>query len=149
GIEAVLLRRMQVARDRERVDDIRDVLPELAEPGERELPVEEFDVELGVVDHELGPAHIIEKLRGDRGELWLVGQVFALDAVNARSAILDLALRIDIAMERALGDAATQHFDAPDLDYPIAEPRVQAGRFGIEDDLPGGHLPRHHCVDAE
>src|SRR5262245_56009304 len=105
---------MQLARELERVDDVFDVVGELAKPGERKLAVEELDVELGVVNHELGTLDVVEKLGGDGSELRLVGKELAVEAVHARRALLDLTLWVQKAVERAVGDAAAQELDAAD-----------------------------------
>jgi hypothetical protein len=67
--------------------------------------------------------------------------------VHARGALLDLALRVDVRMERALGDAAAQQLDAADLDDAIAE---RALRPVVSVSRTIGVLPptRLHLVDA-
>ena len=57
-IERVLLPRVQLARQGERVVHLGDVIGELAEAAAAELQVQEFDVEFGVVDENLGATRV-------------------------------------------------------------------------------------------
>ena len=100
-----------------------------------QLRVQELDVERGVVDDELRAAHVLEKLGGDLGEARLVLEELVGDAVDAQRALLHCPLGVDVAVEMVPGEAPGDQLDAADLDDPVPEPRVETGRFGVEDDL--------------
>src|SRR5262245_42506719 len=68
GVETVALARVQPPRQRERVADPAALADTRGDAGGPELRVEEADVELGVVDHELCAVDEREELLGDFGE---------------------------------------------------------------------------------
>ena len=70
-------------------------------------------------------------------------------AVHFGRALLDLALRIDEALEIAFGDAPAQDLDATDLDHPVARLGEQACGLGVKRDLPRGHLGPLQLVQPE
>ena len=76
----------------------------------RELGVEETHVEGRVVDDELGALDEREQLGGDLGELRRLLQPRELDAVHGQRAGVDLAFRIQVAMEFLAGRPAIERF---------------------------------------
>ena len=48
---------------------------------------------------------------------------------------VDLAFRIDPEVDRAARRTAVDELDGGELDDPVALPRIEAGGFGVEDDL--------------
>ena len=56
-------------------------------------------------------------------------------AVHFRRADVDLALRVDEEMDRAARRAPVDDLEAGELDDPVALQRIEAGGFGVEDDL--------------
>ena len=56
--------------------------------------LEESDVELGVVDHELGATNEVEELLDDLGKAWRGLEVRTADAVHALGALVNVAVRI-------------------------------------------------------
>src|SRR5690606_9283924 len=102
---------------------------------ERQLVVEEADVEGGVVDHQLGPVDEFQELVGDRGELRLVGKEVQREAGDLLRARLELAPGMDVALPGSAGGAPFDQLDAADLDDAVALAPFQAGGFGVEDDL--------------
>src|SRR5687768_2970384 len=100
------------------------------------LVIEEADVEVGVVDDELGAAHEVEELVAHLREQGLAGEEFAGQPGDLLRARLHVALRIEVALEAAPGRAALEQLDATDLDDAIALFPRQAGRLGIQHHLP-------------
>src|SRR5690349_21601986 len=129
---------MQLAREGERIGDPLYMVGEPPMAGERELEVEELDVELGVVDDDLGAGDEVEELAGDVGELGFRAQVFERQAVYARRAEVDVALRVEIGVEVPLGEPPREDLHAAQFDDAVAELGVQSRGFGIKD-----YLTRH------
>ena len=102
-IERVLPSGMELAREGERVVDLR-VVAEFPEPAARELEVEELDVELGVVDEDLGAGNEVEELLGHLREFRSLPQILEGQAVHPGRAEVDVALRIQVRMEVPLAD---------------------------------------------
>src|SRR6266404_2363641 len=118
-VQAVPLARMQLAREGERIGDLRHMLAEPAKPGQPELQVQELDVEVGVVDDQLGAVNEAQESAGDVGKARLVGEELARQPVHLERALLDLALRVQVDMEMPLADAAAQDLHAAELDDPV------------------------------
>src|SRR6185503_4895621 len=100
-----------------------------------ELVIQELDVEVGVVDDELGARHELQELARDVRKLRLRGEELVLDAVHLERAAVDLALGVDVAMEAVLRWSAVDELHAPDLDDSVAGTRLETRGFGVEDDL--------------
>ena len=92
-IEAVALAGEHLAGERQRVGQLPVGRRRGRVPGERELDVEERDVERRVVDDPLGAAREIEELGGDVAEFRLALEVVPRLAVHFGRADVDLALR--------------------------------------------------------
>ena len=74
--------------------------------GPRELGVQESHVEGGVVNDELRIAHEIQELRADLREPGFLRELLAAQAVHLERALVDVALRIQVAMETSGRSAA-------------------------------------------
>ena len=124
-------------------------------PGAREpsqLSIEESHVECRVVDHEFGIGDEGDELFRHFRELGFVVEVGALDAVHSHRALVDGALGIQIAMERAAGHSSIHDLDAAYFNDSVTELGFEAGGFGIEDDLahgPGVYIMRLRCTGAD
>ena len=113
-----------------------------AAPAEaRELVVEEGDVEGRVVDHELGAGDEGEELVRHLGETRMLAQELEAEPVHLERTLVDLALRIEIALEAAPGAAALAQFDAADFHQPVPAAGFESGGFGIEHDLAHASAP--------
>ena len=87
------------------------------------------------MDDQHGLAEEGEQVIRHGGEQGLVREERVGQAVNLERPRGHLPLGIDIGVERlARGDVVDQ-LEAADLDDPVAPVRVEAGRFGIEDDF--------------
>src|SRR6185503_2043243 len=139
---------VQLARKGERVGDFRDVIAKLAQPAAGELHVEELDVEIGVVDDELGAADVVEQLARNGREPGFGGEVLERLAVDARGARLDLALGVHVVMQGGVAYAAAQDLDAADLDDAVAVLGVESCCFRIEDDLFQPGMPLFASLSA-
>src|SRR5258706_9907565 len=137
-IERVLPAGMQLACKGQRIGDLGDVLRELAEPGAAELEIQELDVELGVMDDQLGAGDEIQELLRHLGEFRLGAQVFERHAVYPGRAQVDVALGVEVSVELPLADVAREDLYTADFDDAVAELGVEAGGFGIKD-----YLARH------
>ena len=72
---------------------------------------------------------------GDRGEERLVGEEPVVEAVHPGRLDRHRPLGIEVAVEGLAGRDVVEQLDAADLDDPVAVGRVEAGGFGVEDDL--------------
>ncbi len=108
---------------------------------QRQLIVEEADIECSVVDDQFRPLDEIEKLDNDLVESGFVLQELVGQAMHCQRTGLHLALRIDIAMETLSGQLAIEQLDTADLDDAIAKPEIEARGFRIEDDLSHACFP--------
>jgi hypothetical protein len=135
-VERVLLPRVQLAGLAQGVDHCGDVVLDRLEAELLKLGVQELDVERRVVDDQLGAGDVLEELARDVGEARLVLQELVGDAVHPERPLLDLPLRVEVAVEVVARRAAARQLDAPDLDDPVAEPCVESGGLRVEDDLP-------------
>ena len=87
------------------------------------------------MDDPLGAAREVEELRRDVAEFRLALEVVPGLAVHLGRAGVDLALGVDVELDRAAGGAPVDDLDARELDDAVALLRVEAGGFGVEDDL--------------
>jgi len=94
------------------------------------------------VDVELGAGDIAQEFVGDVGKARLVGEELLRDAVDPERALVYLALRVEVAVKAPLAHAPVDELHAADLDDAIAQPRVEPGRFGIQNDLSRRHAVR-------
>jgi len=121
-VEAVALARVHLPRERQRVEYLAQVAHRAGRFGQpRQLCVEEGDVKRCVVDHELGPAHELDPLRGDVRKARLPGEELGGEAMHLQRARVDLAVRVQVAVEHAPGAPAVHDLDAADLDDAVAE----------------------------
>jgi hypothetical protein len=137
-VQAVALPGMQAPRERQRVEHAADVGDRPAGARERQLRVEEADVEFRIVDDELGALDEREELPRDVREARLRGQELAGDAVHGERRRLDLALGPQVALPGAAARPPVQELDAADLDDAVALGHLEARGFGVEDDLAHG-----------
>src|SRR5690606_16039496 len=103
------------------------------------LGIEKADVEGRVVDQDLGAGDEREQAIEYLRELRLAAQAFPAQAVDLFGACVDVALGIEIGMECPAGPAAALELDEADLHDAMSFLGVQAGGFGVEDDLAQGH----------
>src|SRR5713226_6753836 len=133
-VERIFLAGMQLLGLLQRVDDRDALTHERIESGFLQLRIEELDVEVGVVDHQRSAADEIEEIGCQVAELGLVVEKIVADAVHRQRTRLALALRIEVMVPDALGDAPIEDLDAADFDDPVAQARVEARGFGVEHD---------------
>ncbi len=139
GVEAVALPGMQLPSERQRVEHAPLARHRAADRRQAcQLSVEETDVEGRVVDHELGILDELEELASHVREARLRGEELVGDAVHGERAGVHFAIRAEVAMEAAPGHAPVAHLDAADLDDAVALRDLEAGGFGVEDDLAHG-----------
>src|SRR5258708_7122990 len=110
-----------------------------------ELGVEEFQVELGIVDDQSIAADEGEQLVGDSGEGRMRGEELGGEAMHLFRLRRYVALRIDIAMEDAPGRQVVEELDAGQLDDAVPLRRLQPSGFRIQDALPH----EGHCAPRE
>ena len=99
--------------------------------------VQEVTVEGGVVGDELGVAQKVQQGQGNLGvgEHRLVGEKGAREAMHPLGVRVDVAFRIDVAVEVAAGRQVVAQLHTGDLDDPVASLRLEAGGLGVEDDF--------------
>src|SRR5260221_6898344 len=137
-IERVLPAGVQLACKGQRIGDLGEVLRELAEPGAAELEIQELDVELGVMDDQLGAGDEIQELLRHLGEFRLGAQVFERHAVYPGRAQVDVALGVEVSVELPLADVAREDLYTADFDDAVAKLGAESCGFGIKD-----YLARH------
>ena len=100
-----------------------------------EFVIDEAHIEGRIVDDQLGTLDEVPEGIGNLGEDRLVGDSLIGDAVDPDRLCIDQALRIDVLMVGASGQAAVDHLHRADLDQAMAFLRVDTCRFGIENNL--------------
>jgi hypothetical protein len=119
--------------DRQRVDDAMRL--DQGVTAARELRVDEAEIEMRVVCDQARTVDEFEKLRCDRVENRLVGEIGVADAVDGeRLRVHFPALRIDVDVEGPARGEPVYEFHAADLDHPVGS-RIQPRRFGVKDDF--------------
>ena len=90
-----------------------------------------------------------------RNSAWICANVGSLAscsrvrAVHLQGALVDVAIRIQVAVKGAPGQAAIVELDAANLDDAMVLFDLEAGGLGIENDLPHQALPsRQQAVDG-
>ena len=140
-VEAVALARVHLAREGKRVEHAADVarrhlLLEHALRGEhRQFRIHERDVERRVVDDQLGVGHELTQLVEDVGEARLAAEEFGREAVHLHRTRIDGAIRTQVTVELPARSPPVHELDRADLDDAVTELRLEAGGFGVEDDL--------------
>src|SRR6266536_408712 len=134
-IEVVALAGEHLAREAQRVGELRVHASAHLMSGHSKLKVEKSDVERRVVNDPLGATREIEELGDDVAEFRLAAQVVPRLAMDFGRAEVDVALRVDEELDHAAGRAAVDDLEAGQLDDPMALQRIEAGRLGVEDDL--------------
>src|SRR5215470_10871435 len=97
--------------------------------------VQEFDVELGVVNDERAVFDERRKRVDDIGEQWLIAEEFGREIGDALRLERHVALRIDVGVIATAGRRAVLELKATDFDDAVALARLKPGRFRIKDDL--------------
>jgi len=139
GVQAVPLARMQLPRQRQRVHHAAQVAhAQLQAVHAGQLRIEEADVEYRVVDHQLGATDELEQLLDHVGEPRLAGQELVGDAVDRERPGIHFPVRTEVTVERPPGGPPVVELDAADLDHSMALADLEAGGFGVQDDLAHG-----------
>ena len=86
-------------------------------------------------DEFIGTLQVVAQFLRDAGEFGLVAQEFGGQAVHPQRALVAVALGVDVEMQVAAGQFAVQQFHAADFHNPVPGLGVQAGGFGVQDDL--------------
>ena len=104
-----------------------------------QLSIEELDVELGVVNDDLGVLYELDQVVDDVTELRLVFEKLPVDAVHRERAFVALALGIDVLMKPALGDSAANNLNCTDLDNAVPILDFKSGGLRVEYNQPSRH----------
>jgi hypothetical protein len=120
------------ARQRQR---ILDLAAQLLLADAAQLGIEEFDVELGVMDDQPTVADEFEELLDMRGERRMRRQELGREPVHRIGVLRHIALGIDVAMEDAAGRHVIDELDAADLDDAMPVIGIESRRLGVEHDL--------------
>ncbi len=100
--------------------------------------IDETNVEHGVVNDQRRVGDEGQKVFRHGGEQRLVRQKFRRQTMHIEGFLRHVALWIKVDMEGLPGRHAIDHLDAADLDQPIAAERIEACRFGVENDFTHG-----------
>ena len=140
-IEAVALPGVDLARERKRVEHAAEVVDgRVLALQATDLRVQETDIEGRVVDHELGARDEIEELRRHLGEARFPREALAREAVHRKRSLVAVAVGVEVTMEHATGQAATDDLHAADLDDAVTRGDLEARRLRVEDDLAHGAI---------
>ena len=121
------------AGDQQRVDGAFGV--DEGQVGPSEFGVEEFHVEGGVVDDQLGIADKGEEIAGDGGENRLAAQEIIAEAMHVKRLFRHGALGVDVLVIDAAGGQVVVQLDRADFDDAVAFGGLEPGGFGIKDDF--------------
>ena len=101
------------------------------------------------MDDEFGVADEIQELGMNLRERRFLGELFARQPVHLQGALVDVAIRIQVAVKGTPGQAAIVELDAADLDDAMVLFDFEAGGLGVENDLSHQTLPsRQQAVDG-
>ena len=111
-------------------------------PDAIQLGIEKLDVELGVVNNDLGVLYELEQVVDDVTELRFVFEKLPVDAMHCECAFIALALGIDVLVKPPLGNSAADDLDRADLDNAVPIFDFEPGGLGIEYDHRVSGTPR-------
>ncbi len=150
-IEVVALSGMHLARERS-VSSTRHSSrdPERALLEARELGVQEGDVERRVVNDEFGVADEIQELGMNLRKRRFLRELFARQAMHLQGALVDVAIRIQVAVKGAPGQAAIEELDAANFDDAMAVVRLRGrwSRYRERLAASGLYPPRQQAIDG-
>ena len=99
------------------------------------LRVDEAEVEFGVVNHQRPIANKGKEIVHDAGKYRLVGEKGLAQPMYGKCRIRNVALRIEIGLVGLPGGNIVHELDAADLDDAMTRGGIEAGGFGVKDDL--------------
>src|SRR4051794_5696209 len=134
GVEAVLGPRMPGPGEHQRVDH--SAQRHARSAAALELEIEEAEVEARIMRDQRRILDEVEQLLGLVREARLVGEENGGEAVDRFRLARHRSLGVEVSVEMAAGLDPVEHFDAADLDHPVAAGRIETGGLGIEDDFP-------------
>src|SRR5487761_519465 len=129
-VEIVALPRVHLPCEYQRIENAAELAHHERAAGTAQLRIEEGNVELGVVDHELRAADELEELVRYLSEPRLAREILALQAVDRLRAEVDVTLRVQVAMEGVAREPPVDELDTADLDDAVAEGGLEAGGLG-------------------
>ena len=112
--------------------------PVLDGPGQaanRQLGIQKAEVEPGIMRHQGRIGDELQQFRRPLGKQRLVGQKALGKPVHRLGGGGHRALGIEISVESATSLNPVDHLDAANLHQPIPALRIEAGGFGVEDNL--------------
>src|SRR5258708_7435415 len=131
-IEAGLRAGIAPAGERKRILDLA-AQNLLAEPAQ--LGIDEFEVELRIVDDQPSVADEGQKFIHDRGKGRMLGEELRRQPMDGIGLLRHLAFGIDVAVKDAPARHVIDELDAADLDDAMAVGGVESRRLSIEHDL--------------
>ena len=105
----------------------------MIQPGE--FRVDEPQIELGVVDHQVRVLHEGQELRRNLGERRVRRKEFLRKPVDLERLVGHVAPGIDVAVKDPARGHAVDKFDAGELDDTVAGLGVETGCFGVQHNL--------------
>ncbi len=134
-VQVVALAGERVAGESEGIDDPPVRVRAARQPGEAQLGIEEREVERARCGSPTRRRARSPGTRDDVAELGLPLSVVPRHAVHLGRTGVDVALGIEVEVQRAARGAAVHDFDRGDLDDSVALLRIEARGLGVEDDL--------------
>jgi len=111
----------------------------VATPDAREFGVEKLDVELCVMDDDVGASDELQQVVGDFAEFRLALEKLAVNPVHCERAFVTVALRIHVLVKPSLGDPTADDFERADLNNAVAVTDLETRSLSVEYDEPGSH----------
>ncbi len=108
----------------------------------RQFEVEEFQIELGIVDDKRRIGDEGKKIVGDRREDRRVGKLVRRQAVDPNRVFRDVAFGLHQRVEHPARRQMPDKLKAADLDDPVTIGRIETGGFGVEHNFAHGHWRR-------
>src|SRR5690606_1575180 len=135
-VKRIALAWMQLARIQQRVSDLFAQRFDGRQANARQLGVQEARVERRVVNDQLAAADEVYELLGHLFESRKPRQKFGGEAVHLQRLRVAVAIGVHVQVQMIAGNRAVYQLDAGELDDTMPLCRIQAGGFGIKNDLP-------------
>ena len=126
---------MLLARVLQRIGDLQAVVREAAASDAREFGVEKLNVELCVMDDDVGVFYELQQVVDDFAEFRLAFEKLAVNPVHRERTFVTVALRIHVLVKPPLGNPTAHDLKRTDLDNAVAVSDFEPRCLGIKHHL--------------